>query len=42
MTGRLALAQQLVQLGLELLPSVDDFVDVRTPDTLWLQTQCAV
>lgn len=36
MSGRQALALQLQQLGLELLPSADDVVDVRTPDALWL------
>ena len=30
MTGQQALAHQLKQLGLELLPSTGDFVDVRT------------
>ncbi|MFN8827339.1 MAG: HAD family hydrolase [Planctomycetota bacterium] len=36
MSGRQALALHLQQLGLELLPSADDVVDVCTPDSAWL------
>ena len=41
MTGQQALAHQLKQLGLELLPSTGDFVDVRTPDAVWLRDALA-
>jgi hypothetical protein len=41
MTGQQALAHQLKQLGLELLPSTGDFVDVRTPDATWLRDALA-
>lgn len=41
MTGRQALAHQLQQLGLELLPATGAFVDVRTPDSAWLRDALA-
>ena len=41
MTGQQALAHQLQQLGLELLSSTGDFVDVRTPDATWLRDALA-
>ncbi len=41
MSGRPALARQLQQLGLELLPAADEVVDVRTPDARWLRDALA-
>jgi len=38
---RQALAQQLTQLGLEPLPSADDFFLVRSPDPMWLRDALA-